>query len=92
MANNSLANLPTYDRDLEVALSNAGTFTKWVDQVHATAPAPAAQGAMGAPTVGEVAAMVIDPAIKIWQQYKADQAVETQALKAQIETERFPAY
>jgi hypothetical protein len=91
----SLENIESHDPRLQRALANAKAFSKWVDELHVAAQnqqQSTSQGAMGAPTIEKLIPPIAEAAGTIWQQYQEGETAKVEALKSQIDNERFASF
>jgi hypothetical protein len=89
--NSSLENVTTYDSQLARARANAKAFNTWVDKLHES-QGPELQGANAAPGAAELIPPLAEAAATIWQQYQAGEKAKLDALKSQMDTERFRSF
>jgi hypothetical protein len=87
-----LANVGTYDSSLQTALTNAKAFNDWVDEVHRAFVQGQSTGALGGPSLADVAKVAIDVGTAAWRQYREGQDVRVDRLKEDLEGERFTSF
>lgn len=91
-SNGSLENVGAYDFDLQAALTDAQAFNDWVDEVHRAFVQGGSTGALGGPSLEDVAKVAIDVGVAAWKQYREGQNVRVDRLKEDLEGERFLPY